>query len=98
MIARGWARLSAAAAVSTALVAVTEGPKKLASLKAYAVDLQQQVRDSDTTKTRNRGSLGGKEKESRLLLFSDVINVLNLIAQTSQTWVLLRSFASSASV
>lgn len=71
-IARGWARLSAAAAVSTAMVAVTEGPKKIASLKAYAVDLQQQVRYYDTTMTRNRGLLGGKE-ESRWLLFSDVV-------------------------
>lgn len=54
------------------MVAVTEGPKKIASLKAYAVDLQQQVRYYDTTMTRNRGLLGGKE-ESRWLLFSDVV-------------------------
>lgn len=48
MIARGWARLAAAAAVSASKVAVTEGTKKIEALKAYAVDLQQQVGDFDT--------------------------------------------------
>ena len=60
MIARGWARLAAAAAASASAVAITEGPKKIASLRAYAVDLQQQVGDSGTPSACAWGLSEGK--------------------------------------
>lgn len=42
-MARGWARLKVAAAVSAASTSSAENAQKLAMVEAYAIDLQHQV-------------------------------------------------------
>ncbi|CAM9154699.1 unnamed protein product, partial [Laminaria digitata] len=73
------ARLTAAAAVSTATVAVSEGTNKIASLTAYAVDLQQQA-------TRRKRELERKTRALDILLRDDWANaVLERVSETRAT-------------
>lgn len=78
-MARGWARLKVAAAVSAASTSSTENAGKLAVVEAYTVDLQQQV----------QSSLGGRQVGARVIHTETNTKATEVVLQTE--WTLQRA-------